>query len=117
MPPGHSQLIRSLQPLSVLLTCDEHLLSTHDVHAWLLWDEARHELPPPPPLLLLEHANAASAAVATAPAINAAFIINADLLKKCPPPWTGCGIIPHKENLEHSSDEVAGTDRESGSAE
>jgi len=67
-------LSKSLHPLSTELSCDPHLLSTHEEHAELTPLDSKHELPLPP-LLLLEHANAASAAVATAPTINAAFII------------------------------------------
>jgi hypothetical protein len=96
VPPGHSQFSKSLQPLSTPLTCEPHLLSTHDVHAWLVplcdWAELMQALPPPP--LLLEHANAASAAVNTPPATNNAFIIVADLPWKAPPP-AGRRAGPH----------------------
>lgn len=83
VPPGHSQLIASLQELSTPLSCDPHLLSTHDVQAefeFCACDDSKQAFPPPP-LLLLEHANAVSAVATIPPTINAAFIIVYDL------PW------------------------------
>ncbi len=86
VPPGHSQLIASVQELSTPLSCDPHLLSTHDVQAEFdscAWDDSKQAFPPPP-LLLLEHANAASAVATIPPTINAAFIIVSDLPWKHP---------------------------------
>jgi hypothetical protein len=67
-----------LHALSTVLSCELHLLSTHETHAevapFALARQLVAEL-----LLLLEQAKAASAAVAMAPTIITAFIIAADL--------------------------------------
>jgi hypothetical protein len=87
VPPGHSQLIKSLQALSAVLSCDEHLLSTHEVQAWLFVLEARHEFPVE--LLLLEHAKTASAAAAMAPLIQITLFIDVFLPEWTPPRLDG----------------------------
>jgi hypothetical protein len=71
--------MNELHALSSELSCEPHLLSTHDTHeelapAWLARQFVAELLP-----LLLEQANAAIAAPTTAPAIMNAFIIVADL--------------------------------------
>jgi hypothetical protein len=105
VPPGHSQLTKSLHALSAVLSCEEHLLSTHETQAWLLVLEARHDVAVE--LLLLEQAKTASADAANAPPIKITLFIDFSSLSGPPSVRMGPTIKPHNESAEQTLAGVA----------